>query len=170
MKRRTILAAGLGGALVAGATGLHLVRGDSGDDVPEVREPVPASPPAVEDVSKIKTVAYWTGIFMKSWDFAHGNATPLSRSKDSRDHYDLAYDVDACTAMFRATGQHRYLDRGLTWMENVVAASAPSTSLARSSFRDRYRGWGSSRAGGAGTRCRSTSRTCGGTAPTCSWP
>ncbi|BEL08227.1 hypothetical protein Q0Z83_064180 [Actinoplanes sichuanensis] len=150
MKRRTILAAGLGGVLVAGATGLHLVRGASDDDVPEVRDPMPAEPPAVEQVSKIKPVSYWTGIFMKSWEFAYGNATPLSRSKDSRDHYDLAYDVDACTAMYRATGQRRYLDRALIWMENVVAASAPSTSLAKSSFGDRFRGWGSSRAGGGG--------------------
>lgn len=146
MKRRTVLIAGLGGVAAAGAAGLHLVRAQ--DDDPLL--PLPAVPPAIEEASKIKPVAYWTGIFMKSWDFALGNATPLSRSKDSRDHYDLAYDVDACTAMFRATGQHRYLDRALTWMENTVAAAVPSTALRNSSFQDRFQGWASSRAGGRG--------------------
>ncbi|GAA1638666.1 hypothetical protein [Actinoplanes couchii] len=148
MKRRVILAAGLGGVTVAGAFGLHAVL--AGDDEPEWLEPVPAAPPAVADASKIKPVTYWTNVFMKSWDYAYGNATPLSTSKDSRDHYDLAYDVDACTAMFRATGQHRFLDRALVWMENTVAASAPSAQLKNSSFQDGYAGWASSKAGGGG--------------------
>jgi hypothetical protein len=148
MRRRTLLAAGLGGVTVAGAAGLHLVR--AAGEVPEVRRPLPAAPPAVEEAAKIKPVAYWTGIYLKSWDFSYRNGTPLSRSKDSRDHYDLAYDIDACTAMYRATGQARYLDRGLAFLENVVAAAVPSSSLAKSSFRDGYQGWASSRAGGGG--------------------
>jgi hypothetical protein len=145
MRRRTVLVAGFGAVVAGSAAGLHAVRG--GDEVPEVREPAPAAPPAVEDAARIRSVAHWTGVFMKSWDFADANATPLSRSTDSRDHYDLAYDVDACTAMFRATGQTRYLDRALTWMENVVATAAPSTSLKGSSFQDRFRGWPSSKTG-----------------------
>ncbi|SDT50058.1 hypothetical protein [Actinoplanes derwentensis] len=148
MKRRVILAAGLGGVTVAGAYGLHAVR--ARDDEPEWLEPIPAAPPAEQDTRKVKPVTYWTGVFMKSWDYAYGNATPLSRSKDSRDHYDLAYDVDACTAMFRATGQNRFLDRALLWMENTVAAAQPCTALKNSSFKDRYQGWASSQAGGGG--------------------
>jgi hypothetical protein len=152
MRRRTVLVAGIGAVVAGSAAGLHAVRGGGDDvpDVPEVREPVPAAPPAVEDAARIRSVAHWTGVFMKSWDFAAANATPLSRSQDSRDHYDLAYDVDACTAMFRATGETRYLDRALTWMENVVATAAPSTSLKGSSFKDRFRGWPSSKSGEGG--------------------
>ncbi|MEV0902117.1 hypothetical protein [Actinoplanes sp. NPDC049802] len=149
MRRRTLLAASIGGAVVAGAAGLHLVRA-AGDDVPDVRDPVPAPPPSAQEALKIKTVAYWTGVYLRSWDFAYRNGLPLSRSKDSRDHYDLAYDIDSCTAMFRATGDRRYLDRGLTFLENVVASAAPSKSLRNSSFRDGYQGWASSRAGGGG--------------------
>lgn len=148
MNRRMVLAAGLGGVAAAGAAGLHAVL--AGDDEPEWLEPVPVQPPVAEDATRIKPVRYWTNVFMKSWDFAYGNATPLSRSKDSRDHYDLAYDVDACTAMFRATGQRRYLDRALVWMENTVAAALPSAALRNSSFQDGYQGWASSLAGGGG--------------------
>ena len=150
MKRRTLLAAGLGGVTVAAAAGWHAVRGDDVPAAPEVaavREPVPAAPPAKEDAARIRTVEHWTGVFLRSWDFADRNATPLSRSTDSRDHYDLAYDVDANTAMYRATGQDRYLDRALTWMENVVATAVPSGSLRGSSFQDRFRGWSSAKSG-----------------------
>ncbi|MBO3736896.1 hypothetical protein [Actinoplanes flavus] len=149
MRRRTLLVASLGGAAVAGAAGLHLVRA-AGDDVPDIRDPMPVPPPSMQEALKIKTVAYWTGVYLRSWDFSLRNGLPLSRSKDSRDHYDLAYDIDACTAMFRATGDRRYLDRGLTFMENVVASARPSRSLSKSSFRDRFSGWASSRSGEGG--------------------
>ena len=148
MRRRTVLVAGIGGVVAAGAAGLHVVR--ARDEVPEVRDPVPAAPPAVEDAVRVKSVEHWTGVYMRSWDYTERNATPLSRSADSRDHYDLAYDVDSCTAMFRATGQRRFLDRGLGFLENVVAAAVPSSSLSGSSFKDGYRGWASSKAGGDG--------------------
>jgi hypothetical protein len=52
--------------------------------------------------------------------------------------------------MFRATGQNRYLDRALTFMENVVASAVPSTSLKNSAFQDRFQGWASSSSGEGG--------------------
>ncbi|MBG0562631.1 hypothetical protein [Actinoplanes aureus] len=145
MKRRTLLITlGLGSAAAATTAAAHVVRDD---DVPEVRDPMPGSAPATQDRLKVKTVAFWTGVFMKSWDYGYRNGLPLSKSADSRDHYDLAYDVDACVAMFRATDQRRFLDRALTFVENVVASAKPSSSLADSRFKDKYRGWASSRSG-----------------------
>ncbi|MEU4420128.1 hypothetical protein AB0F81_05850 [Actinoplanes sp. NPDC024001] len=146
MKRRTLMITiGLGAAAAATAAA-HTAVSDRAD-VPEVREPMPGAPPSAQDAEKVKTVAFWTGIFMKSWDFSYRNGLPLSQSGDSRDHYDLAYDVDGCVAMFRATDQRRFLDRALLLVENVVAMAKPSTALAVSSFRDQYQGWSSQRTG-----------------------
>ncbi|WP_328477834.1 hypothetical protein OHA21_25525 [Actinoplanes sp. NBC_00393] len=148
MKRRTLLITlGLGSAAAATAAA-HAVRG--GEEVPEVRDAMPGAAPSRQDRMKVKTVAFWTGIFMKSWDYAYSNATPLSRSLDSQDHYDLAYDVDGCVAMFRATGERRFLDRALTFVENVVAGAKPSSSLPDSRYRDKYQGWESRKSGEGG--------------------
>ena len=65
-------------------------------------------------------------------------------------NHDLAYDVDACVAMFRATDQRRFLDRALTFVENVMASAKPSRSLQDSRFKDDYLGWGSRRSGEGG--------------------
>ncbi|MEV6306536.1 hypothetical protein AB0M02_44520 [Actinoplanes sp. NPDC051861] len=149
MKRRTVLITlGLGAAAVATAAAHTAVRG--GEDVPAIREPMPGVAPATQDALKVKPVAFWTGVFMKSWDFSYRNGIPLSRSDDSRDHYDLAYDVDGLTAMFRATDQRRFLDRALTYVENVVASAKPSVSLRDSQFRDEYSGWASRKSGEGG--------------------
>ena len=149
MKRRTLLiTAGLGAAAAATAAA-HTAVGDRAE-VPEVRDPMPGAAPATQDRLKVRTVAFWTGIYMRSWDFAYRNGTRLSRSEDSRDHYDLAYDVDGCAAMFRATDQRRFLDRGLTFVENVVASAKPSASLPDSQYRDGYQGWESRKSGEGG--------------------
>ncbi|MFC7528403.1 hypothetical protein [Actinoplanes sp. GCM10030250] len=148
MKRRTVLVAmglGVAGAATAAA---HAVR--SHENVPEIHDPMPGAAPATQDALKVKPVAFWTGVFMKSWDYSYSNGVPLSRSADSRDHYDLAYDVDGCVAMFRATDQRRFLDRALMFVENVVAAAKPSTSLPDSRFRDEYQGWASRKSGEGG--------------------
>jgi hypothetical protein len=148
MKRRTLLITlGLGSAAAATAAA-HAVRG--GEEVPEVRDAMPGAAPSRQDRMKVKTVAFWTGIFMKSWDFAYRNAIPLSRSPDSQDHYDLAYDVDGCVEMFRATGERRFLDRALVFVENVVAGAKPSSSLPDSRYRDKYQGWESRKSGEGG--------------------
>jgi len=78
------------------------------------------------------------------------NSVPMSRSADSWDHYDLSYSVDSCTAMFRATGETRYLDRALEFVENVAASARPSSSLPDSRFHDDFRGWASSSSGQGG--------------------
>ncbi len=119
-------------------------------DVPSVMQPLPAPPAAPPAVAELKPVAHWTSVFLQSWEYQYENSLPLSRSADSRDHYDLSYSVDSCTAMFRATGEKRYLDRALEFVENVAGSARPSSSLRASQFRDEYLGWASSSSGQGG--------------------
>jgi hypothetical protein len=119
-------------------------------EVPAMMTPLPAPPVSPPAIDRLKSVAQWTAVFEQSWDYQRQTSLPLSRSTDSWDHYDLSYSVDSCVAMFRATGQRRYLDRALEFVENVAAAAVPSTALPRSSFHDRFRGWGSSKSGEGG--------------------
>lgn len=119
-------------------------------DVPAIMEPVPAGSAAPPGRIKLKPVSHWAGVFQQSWDYQYENSLPLSMSADSWDHYDLSYSVDSCVAMFRATGQTRYLDRALEFVENVAGSARPSTALRTSQFRDRYRGWASSNSGQGG--------------------
>lgn len=86
-------------------------------------------------------VNVWEDRFLEAWEYELETAIPLSRSPDSWDHYTLSYDVDGNTAMFRATGRTRYLDRALEYAENVVATARPSASLSTSQYQDDYRGW-----------------------------
>ncbi|MEU8244480.1 hypothetical protein AB0C07_40005 [Actinoplanes missouriensis] len=139
LSRRNLLLLSAGALAVAGTAAAHTAVRDPG--VPEIRDPMPAAAPSPQDRLKVKPVSHWAAVFGKSWDYQYRHGLPLSRSADSRDHYDLSYDVDSCVAMFRATDQRRYLDRALTFTENVVASAKPSSSLPRSGFKDRYRGW-----------------------------
>jgi hypothetical protein len=113
-------------------------------------QPVPATPAAPPSRVKIKTVEHWAAVFEQSWDFQYADSLPMSRSADSWDHYDLSYSVDSCIAMFRATGERRYLDRALEFVENVAGSAKPSASLRTSQFSDDYRGWASSSSGQGG--------------------
>jgi len=55
--------------------------------------------------------------------------------------------VDAFVAMFRATGERRYLDRAFNFVENVAGSAVASTSLPGSRFHDSYLGWASEQDG-----------------------
>ncbi|MCU7726345.1 hypothetical protein ODJ79_21665 [Actinoplanes sp. KI2] len=135
--RRTVLL--LGAASVLAACGR--------DDVPAMMKPLPVPSSAPPPVARLRSVADWANVFQQSWDYQLQSGLPLSRSADSWDHYDLSYSVDSCVAMFRATGEGRYVDRALQFVENVAAAAAPSASLPHSSFHDRYLGWASEKNG-----------------------
>ena len=132
--------------LALGAASLLAACGHD-DEVPAMMKPLPVPSLSPPPVTKLRSVADWTSVFMQSWDYQLRNSLPLSRSADSWDHYDLSYSVDSCVAMFRATDEGRYLDRALQFVENVAAAAAPSASLPHSSFHDRYLGWASSKNG-----------------------
>jgi hypothetical protein len=90
-------------------------------------------------------VSHWEGRYLQTWAFERTEALPASRTADSWQHYNLSYAVDANTAMFRATGSTRYLDRALEYITNVTATARPSKSLATSQYRDDYLGWVSNR-------------------------
>jgi hypothetical protein len=139
--RRTVLLLA-GSSLVAACA--------SGEDVPAMMTPLPVATAATPSTARLRGVAQWTDVFLQSWDYQWTNSLPMSKSADSWDHYDLSYSVDACVAMFRATGERRYLDRALALVENVAATAEPSTSLPDSTFHDGYRGWASSKSGEGG--------------------
>jgi len=140
--RRAVLALAL--------TSLAAASASPRAEVAAIMTPMPAEPTVRRAPIRLKTVAYWSRVFLQSWDYQYENSLPMSRSTDSWDHYDLSYSVDACIAMFRATDQRRYLDRALEFIENVADSSAVSSSLRTSQFRDRYRGWTSTSSGQGG--------------------
>jgi hypothetical protein len=116
-------------------------------EAPEVTatETVPVSPPVARSAVPVLPVGRWEAEYLNGWEFERENGLPASRSGDSWNHYNLSYDVDANTAMFQATGQTRYLDRALEYVENVTASAKVSSSLPSSQYRDRFLGWISNR-------------------------
>lgn len=93
----------------------------------------------------------WEHSFLGTWENEHRtNYLPRSLSKDSYDFYNLAYGIDATTAMYRATGRRMYLDRALLYASNLMASARASHLLAGSQFKDGYLGWGSKRDGAGG--------------------
>jgi hypothetical protein len=127
--------------LILAAASLTAASAGPYTDVPPIMRPLPAQPPMRRGIVRVRPLTYWAGVYEQSWDYQAENIQPQSRSADSWDHYSLSYSVDANIAMFRATGNRRYLDRALQWVENVMAASAVSASLRSSQYHDRYRGW-----------------------------
>lgn len=111
-------------------------------DVPPIMKPVtPSAPPPKKATYTLKSIADWTAVYEQSWDYQTTKTIPQSRTGDSWDHYNVSYLVDANTAMFRATGSVRYLERALQYVENVVATSTVSSAMKSSQYKDRYRGW-----------------------------
>jgi len=129
--RRTVLLAAMGSVAAA--------CGAKEKDVTGALSPVPAEPEVVVAAAKLRPVSYWTGVFLRGWGYQAEVGLPLSRSPDSWDHYELSYTLDACVAMFRATGERRYLDRALQFTENVAASA--------STARGGYLGWRSTQEG-----------------------
>ena len=134
--------------LLAGAGVLAAACGSSAGPVPVPARPLPPAPVDPARAAEVRPVAHWAGIFLRGWDFQYRTARPQSSSGDSWDHYELSYSLDACVAMFRATGERRYLDRALEFTENVAASAVASAGLRGSRYRDGYRGWASAREGG----------------------
>ncbi len=109
----------------------------SGPDVPV---PTPTPTP-----SGLRTVEQWERRFLDTWEREHQrDFLPWSQSTDSADFYNLAYGIDANTAMYRATRRTTYLDRALLYVHNLVGSARVSRSLPGSQFQDGYRGWASS--------------------------
>jgi hypothetical protein len=101
---------------------------------------------ATATATTLRSVAAWEQLFLGRWNAEHtGTYLPLSNSLDSWQFYNLAYGIDANTAMYRATGKTQYLDRALLYVNNVVNHAKVSSSLPKSQFKDSYLGWASAR-------------------------
>jgi hypothetical protein len=89
----------------------------------------------------LRSVAEWSDLFTMQWGGERSTAEQLSRSEDSWDQYALAYDIDALTAIYLATGKAGYVDDALGLLENLVATARPSSDLPTGRYRDCYLGW-----------------------------
>jgi hypothetical protein len=114
-----------------------------GATLPEETLPAPGTAPGT-----LRPVAEWATLFDRFWQGERSSQEALSRSRDSWDHYELSYAVDALTAAYLATGRVDYVDDALSLVENVVAGAAPSASLMHSQYHDTYLGWASRQEGG----------------------
>jgi hypothetical protein len=141
--RRWKLLTILGVLILAG--GLIAVRMARDEPKADVTGVAPSPSPVTRSPVAVLPVSHWEKKYLDGWDFERENGLPASRSGDSWNHYSLSYDVDANTAMFRATSQTRYLDRALEYVENVTASAKPSSSLPTSQYRDQFHGWISNR-------------------------
>jgi len=77
---------------------------------------------------KIRPVSWWKERYDSSWQSQLDYGLPLSRSPDSWDYYNLAYDIydiDGPLAMYHATGDTTYLDQALVYVNNMVARAKP---------------------------------------------
>jgi hypothetical protein len=94
--------------------------------------------------SGLQSVATWERQFIAHWNFEHTTSfLPKSASSDSWQFYGLAYGIDGNTAMYRATGKLKYLDRALLYVDNLVSTAKDSWALPGSQFKDTYKGWAS---------------------------
>jgi len=126
--------------LLAGSGALAASIERSGRDLPPVREfetPAPASPLS----APLLPVSHWEQAYLDTWANELKTSLPLSTSGDSWDQYNLSYSVDSNTAMFRATGETRFLDRALLYIDNVVGKAKVSSTMRTSQYRDTYLGW-----------------------------
>jgi hypothetical protein len=134
------------GILLAGIALLALsASGHPSGDGHLVTDDLATEPPAPRSTAAVRPVSYWESRFLESWEYDRENGLPASRQPDSWEHYEITYDVDANTAMYRATGRTRYLDRALEYVGNVVATARVSSSLPTSQYRDQHLGWVSQR-------------------------
>lgn len=105
---------------------------------------------AATSTTGLRTVAQWQALFDGQTSRDYPIYLKLSQSTDSWDYYNLAFGLDAYVAMFRATGQTKYLDTALLLVNNVIASAKASTSLGSRAFHDAYLGWVSNRSDAAG--------------------
>lgn len=89
----------------------------------------------------LRTTAQWEKLFVEQWERKRSIAFRRSRSVDSWSQYELAYDIDALTAIYLATGKPGYADEGLQLLENLVATARPSRYLPTSQYHDDYLSW-----------------------------
>ncbi len=111
-----------------------------------IGEQVSSGRSGAESTADVLPVQHWQERFNADADTLYERSLDESESADSWDYYNLAYGIDAYTAMYEATGETRYLDTALELITNTVEDARPSSSIKTSQYRDRYLGWTSRRA------------------------
>ena len=97
---------------------------------------------AVKPVKAVEPVSFWQAKFDSIWSTEHNNYfLKWSKSYDSNDHYFVGYGVEGNLSMYQATGDKKYLDRALLYINNVIATAQPTTSLPNNKFPSGYLGW-----------------------------
>lgn len=100
----------------------------------------PLPPPADPD-RPLLTVTHWQRLFDADAAVNEPAELRLSLSPDSWDFYTLSYSIDELAGMFEATGDPKYADRALGFVENMMSTARASSSLPGGAFRDQYLGW-----------------------------
>ena len=95
-----------------------------------------------KELPPLRTPAEWVTLATKELEAEHQEVLlPMSQSGNSCKYYNLAYGIDGNTVLFEATGDLKYLDRALSYAENVVKSAKPSRELPGSEFKDEFLGW-----------------------------
>jgi hypothetical protein len=109
--------------------------------------------PSLEVAPDIDPVSVWEVEFQADWANELSFALPLSTSGDAYKHYQLAYaGLDANVSMWRATGNLAYLNRALTYVNNMIATAIPANTIPQNVYSDTYLGWPTLTAGYSDTR------------------
>jgi hypothetical protein len=111
--------------------------------------PPPPAPPPDPPRAPLLTVEHWQMMFDRDAPGVDRDSRPLSRSTDSWDFYSLAHSLDAFTGMFEATGESRYADTALDFVEGMMASARPAHTLPQG-FDDNYLGWATEQPGSRG--------------------
>jgi chitodextrinase len=104
------------------------------------QEPFPVATAQTQTIT-LRSIADWEKLFLGAWPSDDVYYYPKSTADDSSEMYNLAYGIDGNAAMFRATGNTQYLDRVLTYIQNVIKNAKPSYTFTTSQYKDSYLTW-----------------------------
>lgn len=98
---------------------------------------------ALSGCSSINSVESWQSRYDAVWPKMHTTGIKRSTSSDSYQFYHLSYLLDANNAMLLATGDIKYLNRNLEYINNVIATAKKSNGLnfPESQYKDGFLGW-----------------------------
>ena len=120
---------------------VEIIEGDAWTDEEAIAETTTDNPVSTQDLTGLNDVAFWVEEFDNSWTKEYEYYFPKADSGSPFDIYMLAYAIDANTTMFQVTGDRKYLDRALEYVEAKIAHAKPSSTLPYSSHKDSYLGW-----------------------------
>ena len=101
---------------------------------------------AQQQTGPIQPVSWWTakwGDGTADKNFFLNDSTGNGQTKDSWPMYQLALGIDGNTSLYRASGDTKFLDRSLLYIENCISRAVVSnnTNFPLSQYKDGYLGW-----------------------------